>query len=46
MYHISWEEGAISIRGVPTKESCNKVSPWDPESNAMLLKNVRDPLNK
>jgi hypothetical protein len=38
MYLISWEEGAIRLRGALEKTSCIKISPWDPENNETLLK--------
>jgi hypothetical protein len=43
MYLISWEEGATRLEGALAKTSCNKSSPWDPESNETLLKKMRDP---
>jgi len=43
MHLLSWEEGAIRLRGVLAKTSCNKGLPWDPESNETLLRKVSDP---
>jgi hypothetical protein len=41
MYLISWEEGATRLEAALETTSCNKSSPWDPESNEMPLK--KDP---
>jgi len=43
MYLISWEEGATRIGGSLAKESCNKISLWDPRRNEMPLKKIRNP---
>jgi hypothetical protein len=37
MYAISWVEEAIRLEGSLEKISCNKISPWDLESNETPL---------